>query len=132
MSTIEIIYLCSGSASLAAMVPQVVRLVKLKHSEEHSLFMWVAWTCGQTISLIYAIVVEAYAYAAISIAWISLYIIMVTLIMRYGKRPVIVLPLDSFNTLVAKLDVAAKQEIYTNIARLNRHKVFKKTDELPK
>jgi uncharacterized protein with PQ loop repeat len=72
------------------MLPQVARLIKLKKSEEHSLLTWGAWTVGQFVSLAYAIVVGAYAYALLSVGWIGLYGCMVILVLKYREKPAVI------------------------------------------
>lgn len=79
-------YLISASIGVLAMIPQIKQLVATKQSDELSLTTWVTWGCCQVMSFMYAISIHATAYVIVNIAWISFYITMVTLIIRYRKR----------------------------------------------
>lgn len=87
--------LFGGIASVVASVPQLVKLLRLKHSVEFNLFSWTVWLLYQCISVAYTIYIGARIYAVINGLWVCFYAIMVFLIIRYrpatkktaSKRP---------------------------------------------
>src|SRR5882724_13490809 len=87
MHTIEITYLVLSVASVIAMVSQVKRLLITKQSDELSLTTWFMWATYQTSALVYSISLHAIPWLATNIAWLSFYAIMLTLIIKYRKKP---------------------------------------------
>jgi len=83
---IQTAYLISSSIGVLAMIPQIKQLVMTKQSDELSLGTWATWGCCQVMSFIYAISIHATAYIIVNVAWISFYITMVFLIIKYRKR----------------------------------------------
>lgn len=86
VETIQVIYLCSASIGIAAMIPQIRRLLIIKQSDGLSLTTWGTWACCQVISFIYAVSINARAYMLVSAIWIGFYWTMVFLIIKYRKR----------------------------------------------
>jgi uncharacterized protein with PQ loop repeat len=85
-NSIEIIYLLSSSIAVLAMIPQVKRLLITKQSDELSLGTWATWGCCQLISLLYAFSLRIEAYIIVGIAWMTFYVVMVSLIIKYRKN----------------------------------------------
>lgn len=83
---IQTAYLISSSIGVLAMIPQIKQLVTTKQSDELSLTTWTTWGCCQVMSFVYAISIHATAYIIVNVAWISFYITMATLIIKYRKR----------------------------------------------
>jgi lipid-A-disaccharide synthase-like uncharacterized protein len=83
MNIIFIIYLLATTASIAAGAPQLKRLVATKRSDEFSLVTWVIWLLAQVVQLIYALSVSDRLYAIVCILWLTFYIFIVSLIIKY-------------------------------------------------
>lgn len=89
---IQIAYLVSSFIAILAMVPQLRQVMKVKHSKELNIHTWTSWAVCQSISLVYALSVNATEYAIVSVLWIIMYSSMVFLIARYKYNvPLIVL-----------------------------------------
>lgn len=84
--TIQTVYLFSSAIGILAMIPQIRKLIVVKQSDGLSLTTWVTWGCCQVVSFLYAISVGATAYMYVNVAWITFYITMVFLIIKYRKR----------------------------------------------
>ena len=84
--TIQTVYLFSSAVGILAMIPQIRKLIVVKQSDGLSLTTWVTWGCCQCVSFLYAISVGATAYTYVNVAWISFYVTMVFLIIKYRKR----------------------------------------------
>lgn len=78
--------LACGTASVLAAIPQLIRLIKLKHAHEFSLFSWIIWLVYQLVSVAYSADIKAYAYVAINSLWVVFYLVMVILIFRYRQQ----------------------------------------------
>lgn len=74
-----------GLIAVVAAIPQLLTLLKLKKSEEFSLSTWIIWLCYQSISVLYSIQINAYAYVAINSLWTLFYLCMVFLIIKYRR-----------------------------------------------
>lgn len=80
---IEIIFLIVQSATLFASMPQVVRLVKMKQSDELSIFTWSIWLVSQSVSLVYVLSINNIPLIIVNAAWVIFYIVMMVLILKY-------------------------------------------------
>lgn len=78
--------LVGGLASVMAAIPQLSKLVKLKHSTEFNLFSWSVWFFYQVISVAYSVSIKAYVYALINSLWATFYFVMIVLIIKYRKN----------------------------------------------
>jgi len=83
MRAIEIIYLVTTFASVFTALPQVKQLLAMKDSDEFNLFTWVAWFLAQVAALFYSLSIHSLPYFMVNIAWISFYIAMISLIIKY-------------------------------------------------
>lgn len=86
MPLIHILYILGSIVAISAGVPQLRKLIATKQSDELSLTTWVTWTIVQSISLLYALEVGDALYAAMCAAWISFYVVMVMLILKYRRQ----------------------------------------------
>jgi len=84
--TLAFLLLVGGLASVIASIPQLVKLIKLKHSTEFNLFSWSIWFCYQAISVAYSLSIKAYVYVLINSLWTAFYLAMIILIVRYRDR----------------------------------------------
>jgi len=75
-----------GMISVIATIPQLLKLIKLKHSTEFNLFSWIVWLIYQTVSVAYSWRIKAYLYVVINSLWVGFYLVMVILIIRYRKN----------------------------------------------
>lgn len=87
MEHIEIVYLGASGLAVLAMIPQIMKLVKVKHSDALSLSTWSTWAVCQVVSLFYSISIGAIPLFIVNVAWIVFYIIMITLILKYRTKP---------------------------------------------
>jgi len=82
---LALLLLLGGLASVIAAIPQLLKLIKLKHSTEFNLFSWSIWFCYQAISVAYSLNIKAYVYAVINSLWTAFYLAMIILIIKYRK-----------------------------------------------
>ena len=87
MHLIEITYLILSALSVVAMVPQIRQLLITKQSDELSLATWFIWGTYQTTALIYSITLHAIPWLITNLTWVSFYVVMLTLIVKYRKNP---------------------------------------------
>ena len=92
---IELAYFASTAVGIIATIPQIRQLIILKRSDELSVSTWITWVVCQFVSLIYAISIAAVAYIIVCLAWISLYLLMVGLIIRYRPKQPAETPLST-------------------------------------
>jgi uncharacterized protein with PQ loop repeat len=85
MHIIELIYLVTTFASVFTALPQLKQLWKMKNSDEFNLFSWVAWCLSQVTALFYSITIHSVPYLLVNIAWISFYVVMIGLILKYRR-----------------------------------------------
>lgn len=83
MHTIAFIYVTASSLSVIAALPQLHQLWMMKDSSEFNLFSWVAWTAAQFTALAYAVSIASLPYLIVNILWVSFYMTMVALILKY-------------------------------------------------
>ncbi len=84
---LPILLLVGGVASVLASAPQLVKLLKLKHSSEFNRFSWIVWLLYQCIAVAYTLEIHAYTYAIINSLWVGFYLAMVVLIIKYRTNP---------------------------------------------
>jgi uncharacterized protein with PQ loop repeat len=87
MNTIEIIYIVGVMVAICAGLPQIIQLVKSKASDEFSVPTWGMWLVTQCSSLAYAISISNAILVGVNLAWMSFYLIMISLILWYRRRP---------------------------------------------
>jgi uncharacterized protein with PQ loop repeat len=80
---LPVLLLISGTASIVAALPQLMKLIRLKSSSEFSLFSWTVWLIYQIVTLAYAVTLNVWAYEIINSFWVVFYLMMVVLILRY-------------------------------------------------
>ncbi len=88
MKIIAIIYLIAAVLSIAAMLPQIKKLIITKNSDEFNLSSWFIWFFSQACGSVYAIALKAPAYIIVSSTWTVFYVIMVVLIIKYQPKKV--------------------------------------------
>ena len=84
-NVLAILLLIGGLASVLASIPQLIKLLKIKQSDEFNIFSWVIWLLYQVIAVAYTLDIKAYVYAVINLLWVLFYLTMVILILRYRK-----------------------------------------------
>ena len=89
MNILVVILLVAGTASVVASIPQLVRLIRLKHSDEFSVISWSVWLLYQVVSLIYAFSINSVPYIVINLLWVIFYISMIVLILRYKSSKLV-------------------------------------------
>jgi uncharacterized protein with PQ loop repeat len=84
--SIQTIYLFTSFLTVLATIPQLKQLIHTKQSDQFNLMTWLMFGGNQLMSFAYAISINATAYIIVTMAWISFYIIMLFLIIKYRKR----------------------------------------------
>lgn len=79
------LYIVAQTLSISLSWPQIRKLYRAKQSKELSLTSWSAWTVSQSITLFYGLVSHQYIWVAASVLWLSFYISMVSMIVRYRQ-----------------------------------------------
>lgn len=85
MLPIQVLYIAAGFIALSAGALQLSKLLKKKNSDEFNLGTWLMWTGTQTITTAYAITLGDPLFAFISGSWVSFYLVMSILIIRYSS-----------------------------------------------
>ncbi len=85
MKFIELIYIGTTFASVLMSLPQLRQLWRIKNSDEFSLSSWIAWLIAQLSSLVYAIAIKSTPYLIVNALWLSFYVMMILLIIKYRK-----------------------------------------------
>jgi Ca2+/Na+ antiporter len=83
MTILATLYILSGVLAMAACVPQIIQLVKVKYSDEFELRTWVLWLGTQIISVAYFIILNDIVVLLVALGWAIFYAIMVYLIIHY-------------------------------------------------
>jgi len=83
---IEIIFLIVQSVTLLASMPQVVKLVKMKQSDELSIFTWSIWLISQFVSLAYVLSINNIPLIMVNTVWSLFYLVMMVLIFKYRTK----------------------------------------------
>ena len=86
MLALQIIVTISALIALGAGVPQMIKLIKTKNSDEFNVGTWGMWVATQSVSTIYAISIGDSLLIAINAAWVFFYLIMAGLIIKYSPR----------------------------------------------
>lgn len=90
MKLIEILFTLSSTTALLASVPQVVQLWRTKASDELSFSTWSFWLGTQAVNLTYMIALGNHLLMFFSAAWLTFYIVMMVLIVRYRRSQLVV------------------------------------------
>lgn len=83
MNTIEFVYVSTTLISVFTAIPQLKRLWILKSSDEFNLYTWVAWLVAQLSALVYSVSISSVPYLIVNILWVSFYLVMIGLILKY-------------------------------------------------
>lgn len=86
MKLIEILYSLSSSIAILASMPQVMQLLRTKASDELSFSTWSFWLGTQVVNLAYMTALGNHLLMFFSAAWLTFYVVMMVLIVRY-RRP---------------------------------------------
>ena len=101
MTTIAILYIIAVFISIAASGPQILKLYRLKASDEFQLSTWVAWLVAQCVSLAYMISISNVLLIVANVLWVSFYLLMVILIVTYRPKLSIRLRIRGVSATVA-------------------------------
>lgn len=102
MTYITIIYIIAAVLGIAASIPQLLILYRLKYSDEFQLSTWVVWFFTQSVSLVYMISLGNILLIVTNTLWVAFYFLMAVLIIAY--RPKALLRLR-FNRLIATFSI---------------------------
>ena len=73
----------TGGLAVFAAIPQLIQMIKVKSSDEFSIFSWSIWLLYQLVALAYTMSINELVYVAINGLWVIFYSAMVWLILRY-------------------------------------------------
>lgn len=85
MLPLQILYTVSGFIALSAGALQLSKLLKKKDSDEFNLGTWLMWTATQTVSTTYALSLGDPLLVVMSGAWVTFYLMMSILIVKYSS-----------------------------------------------
>ncbi|MGH7218423.1 MAG: hypothetical protein ACREGE_03235 [Candidatus Microsaccharimonas sp.] len=85
MLPLQILYITSGFIALSAGGFQLSKLLKKKNSDEFNLGTWLMWTGTQGVSAAYAISLGDILLVFTSVAWVTFYLMMSVLIIRFSS-----------------------------------------------
>lgn len=86
MLTIQILLIISSLVALAAGIPQMIKLVKTKNSDEFNLGTWSMWIGTQSVSTVYALSIGDLLLLCINFSWVLFYLSMAALIVKYDPN----------------------------------------------
>lgn len=86
MITLAIIYVLTVFMAIVASIPQLIKLYRLKCSDEFQLSTWAVWLMAQLVSLAYVISLNNTMLVIANILWVSFYCVMVALIVLYRPK----------------------------------------------
>ena len=89
MSTLQILFMLSAFMALGAGIPQMIKLIKTKNSDEFNLSTWAMWIVTQSISTAYVLSIHDYILLTVNVAWVAFYVAMSSLIVKYNPRRVL-------------------------------------------
>ena len=87
MLPLQILYIVSGFVALSAGGFQLLKLLRKKNSDEFNLGTWLMWVGTQSVSTTYAVSLGDTLLVVMSSAWVSFYLLMSILIVRYSSSP---------------------------------------------
>ena len=85
MLPLQILYITSGFIALTAGGFQLSKLLKKKNSDEFNLGTWLMWIGTQGVSAAYAISLGDLLLVFTSVAWVTFYLMMSVLIIRFSS-----------------------------------------------
>ncbi|MEO7904517.1 MAG: hypothetical protein ABIR91_01840 [Candidatus Saccharimonadales bacterium] len=86
MILIEILYTTAAVVAISACIPQVLQLWRLKRSDELNLQSWTTWTFTQMVTLVYVISIGNVLMSVVNLVWVSFYVCMTVMIIRYRRQ----------------------------------------------
>lgn len=86
MLIIQILLTLSAIVAISAGIPQLIKLIKTKNSDEFNLGTWAMWVGTQSVSTVYAISIKDPLLITINAAWVLFYFVMTVLIVKYSPR----------------------------------------------
>ena len=86
---VEIVYITGAFIALCAGASQLRQLLVTKASDELSLPTWLTWLGTQCTALLYTVSIGNTLMVIVNCAWITFYLFMVILIVRFRTRPLL-------------------------------------------
>lgn len=86
MLILQTLLILSALVALGAGIPQMIKLIKTKNSDEFNLGTWTMWIATQSVSTAYAISIGDALLMSINAAWVLFYLTMSALIVKYSPR----------------------------------------------
>lgn len=75
-----------GMVAFIACIPQLLKIIKLKNSNQFSKASWTIFFLYQLSSLLYAINIASVPYIILNVLWVSFYATMLGLIFYFGSN----------------------------------------------
>lgn len=88
MTIIAIFYIIAAFLAIAACIPQVLQLIKVKCSDEFELTTWGTWMIAQAVSLAYVASLGNQLLIITNGLWVTFYAVMFALILWYRPKSV--------------------------------------------
>lgn len=88
MEIIALLYIIAALIAIAAGIPQVIQLLKVRNSDEFELGTWLIWLVSQGFSLLYVASIGNTLLTIVNVGWVSFYAVMVVLIIRFRPKAV--------------------------------------------
>lgn len=86
MLVLQTLLILSALVALGAGIPQMIKLIKTKNSDEFNLGTWTMWIATQSVSTAYAISIGDVLLMSINAAWVLFYLTMSVLIIKYSPQ----------------------------------------------
>lgn len=96
MTYITILYMVAAFFAVAASIPQILILYRLKNSDEFQLSTWITWFLTQSVSLVYMIALGNMLLIVTNALWVTFYLIMAVLIVTYRPKALLRLRFSRF------------------------------------
>ena len=86
MLILQLLVTLATIVAIIAGIPQMLKLVQVKNSEEFNKATWALWVGTQSISLSYAVALGDTLLICVNATWVVFYTIMVGLIVYYDPK----------------------------------------------
>ena len=82
----SLVLLTIGFVAFIASIPQLLKILKIKNSDQLSATSWIIFFLYQLSSLVYAITINSITYIILNVMWVSFYGLMLVLIFKYRHK----------------------------------------------
>jgi uncharacterized membrane protein HdeD (DUF308 family) len=86
MFALQILVTLSTIVAITAGIPQMLKLIRVRNSDEFNKSTWLLWVATQSVSTVYACALGDILLIAVNTTWVIFYSIMVFLILYYDPK----------------------------------------------